>query len=689
MKNITMILIVFLSLVPMLSAHDVSLYGTEIPYKTVTDSHGCMALDRTETHLFAAGSSGILSIYDISKNPAEPRLVKQLNSLVGARQLTVEGNTLYITARNMGLWIIDISNPENPKILNRFDTIELATGISVIGNIAFVALRVYGVQVLDVSDPFNPKHLALLRTDEAQSVFYFDQHLAVGDWSSGRVVFADVSNPRHPSISSQIFMDGYGDGVDVCGKYCYAATGHHAKKSAPEERFGKGHGLEIFDISDIRRPEKMGVIKFPPMYNIYNDFWTPQVCGDTVFVVDTHNGMFMVDTSDKQQLKCLGHLQLPPAKQWNAFEQKTIEIADCAADIVLGDDVVYIAGQVSGLHVAHVPGKSCYSPVKRTPLTLTPIEPAKEIPGLTRYDLGGKVRRIAIDGDHAYIACSHQGLLLCQLEEKGNGLNILRRWEKDCSYDVCVRDGKLYSSEDTGNLVIYQIFDGGDLKEIGRYSPSHNEPPIQVIHLSSDGRTAICSGGFGRVDFIDVSDPVKPKLVFNHAHRGNQYSDTIPEQDINGITLAHSHEHGIAWYNLNGEKPSLLEEQWGKWGTDQLNGITNLGKNFIVPGRYGKYHLLNPADNGVKGMASPLTVSGDAPSGIPSWNGKNMVVFSCRRNGTVRAYDCTNPEHLTQIPERSYDLSSGTPNRVVFWRNRMLIPGGHAGLFVENLPPQN
>jgi len=64
--------------------------------------------------------------------------------------------------------------------------------------------------------------------------------------------------------------------------------------------------------------------------------------------------------------------------------------------------------------------------------------------------------------------------------------------------------------------------------------------------------------------------------------------------------------------------------------------------------------------------------------------GKNIVVFSCRRNGTVLTYQETELGDFEFIPNRSYDISTGIPGRVVFWKNRMLIPGGHLGLFMEN-----
>lgn len=134
-------------------------------------------------------------------------------------------------------------------------------------------------------------------------------------------------------------------------------------------------------------------------------------------------------------------------------------------------------------------------------------------------------------------------------------------------------------------------------------------------------------------------------------------------------------------------KPRLVGQIKSLLGGRQLavaDDILYIFKDrFLVPGRKNDIYLLDPKDCGAEGIARPLRVAGPRLIGVPSWDGGETVVFSCRRNGTVRAYRETEPGRFEYLPNRSYDLSLGTPGRVVFWRNRMLIPGGHLGLLLE------
>jgi hypothetical protein len=207
---------------------------------------------------------GKLHVADISE-PASPKVVGKLTHLGNTRQIVVKDGITCITAREDGLFIVDVRRPEKPGLLCHDDTIELATGIAVSGDVAFVACRHYGVELVDVSNPRKPAHLSTVRTGEAQSVVARDGILYAGVWGSRELIVCDVKNPRKPFIIARAPLDGYGDGVDVRGKHCYVATGHHSREM-PRARegdpgYGHGHGLEIFDISNPAKPVFVSRIK--------------------------------------------------------------------------------------------------------------------------------------------------------------------------------------------------------------------------------------------------------------------------------------------------------------------------------------------------------------------------------------------------------------------------------------------
>ncbi|MCL2742714.1 MAG: hypothetical protein FWE67_02575 [Planctomycetaceae bacterium] len=93
MKTGLKFLLLFAVLSPHLFAHDATIFGPVIPYETVKDSNGCTAIGGNGKRLFTVGN-GTLSVYDIASNPAQPRLVSRLSSLIGGRQLAISGNTL-------------------------------------------------------------------------------------------------------------------------------------------------------------------------------------------------------------------------------------------------------------------------------------------------------------------------------------------------------------------------------------------------------------------------------------------------------------------------------------------------------------------------------------------------------------------------------------------------------------------
>ena len=77
--------------------------------------------------------------------------------------MRIENELLYLTARENGLWILDISRPEKPVVVTRFDTTELATGLAVSGPYVFVTERIYGTEILNCSDPRNPRFVGMVR----------------------------------------------------------------------------------------------------------------------------------------------------------------------------------------------------------------------------------------------------------------------------------------------------------------------------------------------------------------------------------------------------------------------------------------------------------------------------------------------------------------------------------------------
>lgn len=657
---------IFLWVIFIIAAFSAS--AADIPFRPVPGSVGAAAVCGDGSFLYLAGN-GKLQVFDVRTDPRSPQKTGEASGLPGweCRQIIVHRGYAYVTARNRGLWIVDVRDPANPRNAGSFDTAELATGIEAAGDALFVTLRVFGVQIFDISDPVRPKHVNLYRTFEAQSAFCADGVLAVGDWGNSSVLLLDVSDPANPRQLSKIELDGFGDGVYIQDKTLYAATGHHARKGTWKERFGAGHGVELFDISDPRKPVRTGGVKFPKFYALGNDFWTPRRAGKWLAVADTHNGMFLVDIRNREKPQVAGSLKLPNVKNGNQ------EVADCVGGIVPGRGVIYVAGVKTGLYVADVPGSLPEAPRKET-LSFRSAPSPLTVPGFTRYDCGGMVRRAAASGKFLYVAASDAGLKI--FHDAGQGLREIGSVPGNRIYDVAVAGDLLVTVGDGFVLTAYRILKDGLLRKLGEL---RSRIPMQVVHLYANGTVAAVSGGTGRVNFIDLHDPAKPVLKNFYPEKRILYCDAFPESALQGLVPVNTHGAGLSWYRL-GDGGAVREKSIDSVKFRQMDGITALKDRFLIPSPKGGYYLLNPGDFGESGLRNAFRA--DVPvSGIPVRDGGSRIAFSHRRNGTVTVFDASEPEKLKHV--RTVDFLPGTPDRVVFINGKMVVPAGFSGLFTE------
>lgn len=659
-------------------APDPAKYGPVLAAQKVEGSEGCTAVEVSGDYLYAGGSD-YLAVFDIKTDPAKPKQVAILHGIRGCRQMAIYKDKAYITARNNGLWIVDIKNPTDPKLIRQFDTIELATGIAASENVIFIAHRVYGVQLLDVSDPRFPKHISQVRTAEAQSVVYRDGMLYVGDWGVGKLTIIDVHDLRSPKIVSQAPLDGFGDGLFVKGHLCYCSTGHDAKSGPMEEREGNGRGVEIFDVSDVTKPRKLGVFKFPRFLRRDNDYWTVRVCGNTMFCVDSHNGFYVVDASTPANMKGIGHLRLPPpVYKWKVAEDRKLA-NDCCASLATGDGVVYLAGLTTGLWVVKTPAAHKQSqPDLR--FDIPPEKPVTVDPRLRRYDLDCQVRRVAVKGDFVYVAASHSGLKLFRIG--ASGLEAVKTWQHECVYDVAIHGDTLLVADGHSGLIAYRMAEDGSISEVGRGNTEKNER-IQIVHLFKNGQYAAVSCGSSLAYVLDVTDLAKMKQVYRGGVGGILYGDMFPCKDKDGVFPINWHSRGIAWYSLNGPKPQMLTSGMPPEAS-QTGGIDLLDNGlFICPVDGTKLAFLDPASPKALNMVDIRSIpAGMSVRGIPTVNG-NLVAFAARRDGMVVTVDISDPNRPTVVKQRCYDLSEGNCDRVAFHKGKMIIPAGHFGLFVE------
>jgi len=648
--------------------HPESLFGKtleEIGRMGVGPSMDC-AVDGNYLYSIGDGKLRISRLDD----PARPALVSTLTELGNTRQIDVAKGIAYITSREDGLFLVDVSDPLKPAILCQYDTIELATGIAVAGNLAYIACRSIGVELVDVADPRKPRHLSSVRTGEAQSLAVRDGVLYVGVWGSRELVVCDVGDPWSPRVLSKTPLDGFGDGVDVRGKYCFVATGHHArslrKHDASDPGFGAGHGLECYDVSDPAKPVLVSRVKLPRLYSLGNDMWDVQVSGPYAFVGDTYNGVFAVEVSDPSRMRFAGHRQL----DWVAARKQFGFVGGFA----IGKGCLYVAGGSTDLHVIAAAGMAVPQNRETGRAPAIPPEPDSPDARFHRYAAGGQVYAVAISGSTAFAAAGAAGLHVLDL----GGGGLARRAVVETggfALDVKIRGDLILTAEGKGGLVISRWQDDR-MEFLGRYRDG-NLPVKQVVPVPNSPYVLLQVGG-SQMQVVDLSDPKRPNFVYRDKRTGLLYGYQISEGALEDRWgLCFWHVSGFHWYDLKtGGVPAY-------GGNFQLNMSPADGAVFIDGGALaiarGGYFILRPGEFAPADGVKPLTLAGHPLSGKPSLYGKTLYLAD-RFSGMVQVVDIESLEKPSW--RRSFELP-GNPGAVREFRGKLVIPAGYQGLLLE------
>jgi len=694
----------------LINAHPDPKYGKPIPFRKVPGTKGTMSLEITNGKLYALEDNG-LSTFDIS-DPKNPKRLGHVGGMGNVRQLRVSGRTAFLSSRQCGLWAVDLSDDSNPKIISNFDGVEMATGLDVAGDVAFLGNRVYGIQCVDVSDPAKMKHLSSFRTDESQSVYYRNGLLMSGDWAGGEVTVVDVSDLLAPKVVSKLTLDGYGDGMCMKGDILFASTGQH-KKSGPQElRQGAGHGLDIFDVSNPGNPVKLSRLDFPAIYFGPCDYWTPRVSGHHCFASDTVNGVFLIDVSDLKSPKIVGNLVLPKrdpedpkiAVPYKQITDPGIPQGDPVSSIAVGDGVLYISGNFTGLYIAEFPEIAKPEPRDFGKLTRLPSKPFdhREKGFISSgAQLSNPTRAVALNGDIAYTANVWEGVKIYRLAE--GKIEQIGRLNIPYAADVKRSGDRLYVAEGRNGIGVYTIESDTGLKEISRLSKV--EAPVNFAQFvwAFEGHAVIAaSSGSTRVLFIDFSDLANPKIVLSQHGSSLVYNNYGGQSLVKDKYFGFSRTFGgIQLFEIGAGSAKLIWEDTFPM-CSQTGTLAAFDGEFLVM-RCGGYAFIDPEKpvgvSKLKRYAFPT--SAGLPADIPDSSAISRALFpksefegqvnvdkatrrvaiANRMFKNIKIYDFSDRENPKLL--KSVELNAN-PNVPAFWKGLVVLPGGYSGLLLEH-----
>ena len=634
-----------------------------------------MAVAMEGSRLFA-GAGSTLYAFDVSE-PLKPELISSLDGFDNLRQIRVRGRFAYVVSRETGMRVVDVSDPAHMRIRALYDSVEFATGIEVAGNVAFVSERTYGVEAVDVSNPDRPMHIALVKTPESQTCRYRDGYLYSGEWAKGVVTVFDARDMRRFSKVREVPLGGFGDGLDIDGKYLYCSTGHDVPrhKNVPKaDGEGAGRGLDVFDISDPAEPLHVSRVDFPVFKPRNDDFWTPRVANGMAFCCDSHNGLFAVDVRDPAQPKIVDRLLIPDPKkpEWPSAAISSLEV---------GDGCLYMTCTPGGLFV--VPVKDAKTPERQLgalPANASHREPYTSDESkfyVYRPSLPGQARTVALRGDVAYAAFGDAGLHVLRISETSGFEKLGELPGGRRVTDCCISGDRLVTAEGLDGFAVYKIEGDAVFREIARRKGIGDRGSVAFWCWAPDGSHVVLSSRNGPYAFFDIdrfSDAEPLAALKSGATLWSKYPADVC---LNGRYPVAVPSKGVSWMDMGGEKPVVASSPSARMTEhliSQHDGVAALGDRYIATAD-GGYRLYS-----CDGTATEWKAFGkNGHSGVPRTDGRNVVV-SHRASKLVSVWDFSDAERPVLL--RRHRLS-GNPDAAALYHGKAVIPAGYQGLLLE------
>lgn len=625
-------------------------------------------------YIYAVGQ-GELRILDNAKS-GSPQVVSRLKGLGNTRQIAVSRGHAFITAREEGLFIVDCHQPESPKLVYHYDTAELATAIAVSGDLAAVGNRFAGIELLDVSNPSDPQYLTTIRCGEVQSLVFHGDWLYAGTWSEKALAIINVSQPSKPELVKTIPLDGKGDGLDVSGNLLAIATGHHARsKTSPkpgDEAFGRGHGIEFYDISNPADPKRLSTVKFPPFYRIGMDMWGVVLASGHAFVNDTHNGFFLIDVHDPTLPRCIGWSQLPIVRG----------DPSPVAGLAVSNDRVFLAGGFDDLHLVKTDVSITEPSASGQELRIANKIHTKPRHGLPAYIVNGSVRSVVPwKDDLLLVAAGSAGWHVVRQQE--NGFEGVAEYPtRGFARDVAVQADRIFVAESLGGLSIWETQATGEIKKVQDYAVPGKS--ITQVVPADDGRIAFLAVGPNNLHIIRIAaDGSIQRIIDETPKSGLFYREPFSPLTSDGKRiLVQWHTIGLHEYII--DAVSVQRSGWiYPHQMDTECGAAPDGENWVATSRRGFFNL-NNAETRAPEVLGLHRHEGKPLPGKPSLFGDKLFIA----DPFLGEVSC-----LAKNADGSFDVRAqlqlaGHPGRVKFCNGKALIPAGRDGLLMWRLDAQ-
>lgn len=540
-------------------------------------------------------------------DPANPVTLGSLALPGIGRRLSKQGDTLYIACWDGGLVIVDVSDPSAPQRRAQlvFDPGAAGTNcetqdVEVNGTYAYVIDQHAGLVTVDVSDPADPR-IVTSYTDFRTSNFNgYDvaiegERLFLCCEFDGLYIF-DISNPAAPQRLSRFPADAtdttlpnnfYKSVLD--GDYLYMAGG--------------GRGFVILNVADMTSPELTAVLD-----NDYAGVISLVKIGDSVYLCTEFSNFFRIDVSSPAAPRQVASFDVTPYH---------------SLDVAARGNLVALANRDYGLRLLDVSGSA-----------ITQVGSVTSI---------GQVQDCVGAGEHAFVACYHQGLQILNVSDPARP--VLEQTVPLQGYvnGVAISDSRACTVEvdavetSGGYLEIIDVSTPADAAVIGSLAL-----PGRPVDVTVRGTTAYVAAQTAGVLLVDIADPAAPALLSSFDTSGSCYS-----VDVHGdLIVAGDGTRGSLI--LDARDPTALQRISGGFDNGTVQGIGVWDTHLFSPGGdtgLTVTDITQPAAPTVTGVLPPET-RGSEPMDVKAVTVADsylLTVETTGSSGQVRLFDLADP----------------------------------------------